>query len=256
VCSIYSYQELFGLKVIANTNFPRRALSEVFRAATDEIRGAIPTLVGLTPPGMTLLIHPYMDKDTGLMMLYDRPELMEELMDMLWQIDLVFLGAAADCGVDIYRIAVNGYEWLSPSLYESYMIPQARQVAQFAEYHGALSWVHTCGKLRDIASSEAYQRMGVGVVESLSSPPTGDVVDLAETRRDIGDSIVTRGGINCELFYAEDADDLRARTEYVLESTSGFRHIIGDTNPPFPPYPWRNIEALMEVVRSTQRSPA
>ncbi len=226
------------------------AVADALELTTHQVSGAFPTLVGMTPPAMTLLINPYTDKETGLMMLHDQPELLEELMECLWQIEEVFLGAAAKCGVDIYRVAVNGFEWLSPSLYEKYMIPQVRRVAGFAADRGALSWVHTCGKLKDIARSGTYDRMGVDVVESLSTPPTGDIDNVAETRRDIGGRIVTRGGINVELFYREDTSDLRDQVAYVLDSVAGYKHIIGDTNPPHPPYPWRSIEALVDAAES------
>jgi len=155
--------------------------------------------------------------------------------------------------VDIYGYAINGYEWLSPDLYERYMIPQARRINEIAAAQGRLSWIHTCGKMKRIAAGDAYGRMGVDIVESLSAPPSGDVDDLAETRRTIGPDITTRGAINCELMYSDDLAAVRERTAQVLEATRGFRHMVGDTNSSYPAYPWANIKAVIDVVREQGR---
>ena len=231
----------------------RRRMAEHFRAAKEPFGAALPTLVGMTPPAMTLMIQPYMHKEMAILTVFDQAPLMEHLMDCVWEVELQRLEAAAANDVDVYRIAINGFEWLSPDLYKRYMIPQTRRVAQFAAARGKLSWVHTCGKLKHIARMGAYQEMGVSVVESLSALPTGDIDDLAETRREIGQDIATRGGINNELFYGEAEAPLLAQAEHVMESTSGFRHMLGDTNPPAPPYSWERIEAVIAAVRTRNR---
>ncbi len=170
-------------------------------------------------------------------------------MACYWRMVQVWLEIAAENDIDIYNYAINGFEWLNPDLYERYMIPQAKRINEFAKAQGKLSWIHTCGKMRKIAEMEAYQRMEVDVVESLSSPPTGDIDDLVETRSDIGQDIVTRGGINCELFYDSDLEALRRQTHHVLDSVDGHAHAIGDTNPSYPSYPWENIQTVIDVVR-------
>ena len=99
----------------------------------------------------------------------------------------------------------------------------------------------------------AYARMKLDILESLSTPPTGDIKDFAKTRADIGHDIVTRGGINVEYFYGNDQDVLAKQAEYILDSCKGFKHMLGDTNPSYPPYPWRNIQTIVDLVRSTGR---
>jgi len=218
----------------------------------DAIGGRFPTDLHVLPSAMDLMSSLYMDQETAIFLIHDERDLMEELMDLHWQMSQVWLRLGAEHDVDICSYAVHGFEWLSPALYKRYMIPQARRINEFAASEGKLSWIHTCGKLRRIAEMSAYQEMKVDVVESLSMPPTGDIEDMATTRRDIGADIVTRGGINVELLY-QDPESVRERVEYVLDSTKGFRHIMGDTNDSCPPYPWRNIQAVVDAVRDRGR---
>ncbi|MHB9124589.1 MAG: uroporphyrinogen decarboxylase family protein [Armatimonadota bacterium] len=194
-----------------------------------------------------------MDQATAIYLLYDHSDALEELMDYHWKMTQVWQQLGVDNTLDSYTYAINGLEWLSPDLYERYMIPQARRINEFAAAHGKLSWIHTCGKLKNIAAKGAYQQMKVNVLESLSSPPTGDIDDLAETRKEIGSDIATRGGINVEYFYGEDREALLRQAEYVLDSTAGYRHMLGDTNPSYPAYPWENIQAVIDLVRSRGR---
>jgi hypothetical protein len=231
----------------------RRRVEETIRDARLQARDAFPNCMWVFCPAVELTSCYYMGQQTAIYALYDHRELMEELMALHWRTTEIWMEIGADTGIDIYGYAINGYEWLSPDLYERYMIPQAQQINAIAAAQGRLSWLHTCGKLKHIAAAGMYQRIGADIVESLSAPPSGDVDDLAETRRAIGPAVTTRGGINCELLYSDDPEDVRLRVEELLSSTRGFRHMVGDTNPSYPAYPWANIEATIEVVREQGR---
>ena len=239
-------------EVVSNPLVARRVEQNMTKAI-DEMNGLLPTFIHVFCPAMELMSSWYMDQEIAIFSICDHRSLMEELMDSHWRMTQVWLELAARNNVDIYNYTLNGLEWLSPDLYERYMIPQARCINEFATAQGKLSWVHTCGKKKKLAGDGAYQKMKVDVVESLSSPPTGDIDDLAQTRRDVGSEIATRGGINVELLYDDDLARLRKQTEYVLDSTAGFRHMPGDTNSSSPPYPWKNIETVIDVVRQRGR---
>jgi len=234
---------------VVNTPAVRRKVDARIKSAKAAVGDAFPTEIHVFCPAVDLIGSYYNAQQTGLFLVYDHRDLMEELMDCYWRMVQVWLEIAAANDLDIYNYAINGFEWLNPDLYERYLVPQAKRINEFAKAHGKLSWVHTCGKMKKIAKMEAYQRMAVDVVESLSSPPTGDIDDLAETRRDIGQDIVTRGGINCEFFYDRDLEALRRQTHHVLDSVEGYKHAVGDTNPSYPSYPWENTQTVIDVVR-------
>ena len=226
----------------------RQAVDDRIRTAKEEIRGAFPTAVHVFGAAVELMSSYYMDQATAIFTVSDSREMMEELMDCHWRMTQVWLEVMAKNDVDIYSYAINGFEWLSPDLYERYMIPQAQRINEFAAAHGGLSWLHTCGKLKKIAKMKTYQRMKVNVLESLSSPPTGDIDDLAQTRREIGSDIATRGGINEEFFYS-DIESLRKQADYVLDSTAGYRHMLGDTDQICPSASKENFQVVIDLVR-------
>ena len=238
--------------IVGNPEIRRKVSADLGRAMP-LAHGHFPTMLWPFCAAVELTCSFYMDQATAIYTIHDCSALMEELMQRHWEMTQVWLEVGVEHDVDIYGYAINGFEWLSPDLYERYMIPQARRLNELVAAHGKLSWLHTCGKMKRIAAMGAYQQMKVDVVESLSSPPTGDIDDLAETRRQIGPDIVTRGGINCELMYDSDLDALRCQTRHVLDSVEGYRHIIGDTNPSCPSYPWANIQTVIDEVRATGR---
>ena len=226
----------------------RRRVTQRMRDAEREGGGRFPTEIHVFCPTVELMSSYYMDQATAIYTLYDNRDVMEELFDLHWQTTQIWLECAADVDVDIYNYAINGLEWLSVDIYERYMIPQARRINQWADAHGKLSWIHTCGKKKGLIERDVYRRMGVKVVESLSAPPTGDLDDYAWARSRLGSHVTTRGGVNCELFYAEDPGALKARAHEVLDGCRGYRHMIGDTNGSTPPYKWAMIQALIDVV--------
>jgi len=217
------------------------------------LHGDMPSACHVFCAAVELMSSYYMDQQTAIYLLNDYQERMDALLELHTRATDVWMDALAGTGLDIYTFAINGYEWLSPDLYTRYMIPQALKITQRAAEQGALSWLHTCGKLKHIAAAQIYQQLGVDVLESLSSPPTGDIDDLAATRAAIGLDIVTRGGINVELLYADDAQLVRDRVEQVIAGVAGYPHMIGDTNGSDPPYPWANIQALLDVVKASGR---
>ena len=130
-----------------------------------------------------------------------------------------------------------------------------KPLLQWMDVHtrGMLSWIHTCGYMRKLISMGVYEAMGVDILETLSHPPTGDIDDLRWAREKLGQQITTRGGVNVELFYGADYGPLRERIRTALEKTRGYRHMIGDSNDSYPPYPRESILALAEEVQKTGR---
>lgn len=231
----------------------RQKVSKDIAARKDLIRNQFPTMLWPFVPAVELTSCYYMGQETAIYLLYDQRELMEELMDRHWEMTKVWLELGREHEIDIYGYAINGYEWLSPDIYERYMIPQAKRLNEVVAEQGKLSWLHTCGKMKKIAEAGIYQQIKVNVFESLSMPPTGDIENMRETRSQIGHNIATRGGINCELLYSDDLETLRKRTEYVLDSVEGYKHMIGDTNSSYPSYPWKNIQLVIDIVREHGR---
>lgn len=231
----------------------RKKVKKDYTAVKEQVKGQFPIMLWPFIPAVELTSCFYIDQVNAIYSLYDNQELMEELMDCHWQSTKAWLEMGDELNVDIYGYAINGYEWYSPDIYERYMVPQAKRMNDAIEAQGKLSWIHTCGKMKKIAEAGFYQQMNVDVLESLSMLPTGNIEDMREIRSLIGKEIVTRGGVNCELMYGDDLKMLRERTEYVLESVKEFKHMMGDTNPSYPSYPWEDMQTVIDVVRDSGR---
>jgi len=228
------------------------SVKESTQQGIDTLAGRIPAVCHVFGAAVELLSSYYVDQTNAIYLFYDYPDLYEELMEYHWKMTEAYLKQLVEMDLDIYTYAINGYEWMSEDLYTRFTIPQAAKINDVLRANDRISWLHTCGKLKRIAEAGMYQQAGVDVLESLSSLPTGDIDNLAKTRADIGHDIVTRGGMNLEWFY-ETPEDVKKHARYVIDSCSGYKNMIGDTDGPSPLYPWVNIQALIDAVRDTGR---
>ena len=204
-------------------------------------------------PAFSLTCALYMGPTTAFELLFDHKAQMEHLFEVQSQINNVLVECAAEAGADFLMHAINGLEIFSPTIYQEYFVPQARALHEKAHFHGLRGWVHTCGHMNKLIDMGVYESMNVDVLESLTPPPLGDLSDLKAGRAKVGKKIATRGAVGVDQFYSTDIDAIRNRVRYVLESTRGYRHMIGDTNDSFPPYPRENIMATVDEVRKSGR---
>jgi len=227
----------------------REKVTAKMRAEAAKWPGHVSLYSSVGVPAFALTCNLYMAPAAAFYFLADHPGLMERLFAAQAEMNALFVACAAEAGADFVMGAINGLELYSPAIYERYFVPQARELHERAHAHGMRAWVHTCGKMSRLVEMGIYAPMGVDVLESLSHPPLGDVDSLRETRAKIGDGIVTRGAVNVDLFYDTNPDHVRGRTRTVIEETRGYRHMIGDTNDSYPPYPRENILAMVDEVR-------
>ncbi len=223
------------------------------KSEADQWPDYVPLYLTIGVPAFSLTCNLYMATQTAFYLLADHPEFMERLFEAETLANTVVVECAARAGADFVLGAINGLEIFSPAIYQNYFVPQARHLHETAHRHGMRGWVHTCGHMNKLIDMGVYEPMAVDVLESLSHPPLGDVTDLNAARKKLGNKIVTRGGVNVGLFYETDLTKVRERTREVLKEVRGFRHMIGDTNHPFPPYRRDNILAMAEEVRKTGR---
>ena len=204
-------------------------------------------------PAFNLTSNLYVDPANAFYLLHDHTVEMERLFELEGQAAAVAVACAAEAGADIVRGAINGLELYSPQIYRKYFVPQARALHDEAHKHGLMSWVHTCGHMKKLIEMGIYEPMGVDILESLAAPPLGTVDDLKDARAKLGHHITTRGAVNVSDFYDRNLEHIRLRTRYVLEATRGYRHMVGDTNASFPPYPRDGLLAVVEEVRNSGR---
>jgi hypothetical protein len=205
---------------------------------------------GCWTPAFELTCTNYFMADAAIYMLYDHMPLFEELMELVWEKDRsMLLPAGIELGADIFQTAINGLEWYSPTLYEKYLIPQGRKLFDWVNERDRISWLHTCGKMNTLIDIGTYDTLRPTILESLSSPPVGDIKDLRAARMRLGHDIVTKGCINVEVMYGGSVSEVINAVNHILDCTEGYKHIIGDTNGHFSGDPPLNIRAIIDTVK-------
>ena len=225
-----------------------RAITARLSAEGERWPAEVPLVITAGAAAFGLTSNLFIDAATAFYLLADHTSEMERMFEAHEQAEAVWVRCAAAAGADFVRGAVNGLELFSPAIWEKYFVPELRRLFHVAHQIGLRCWIHTCGRMNKLIEMGAYNATGVDVVESLSHLPLGDVTDLRSARAILGEDIVTRGGINVNLFYETSLDEIRARTRSVVEETRGYRHMMGDTNDSYPPYPWENIHAMMDEL--------
>jgi hypothetical protein len=250
--SAFGYFLERAVETIVENPHVRETITAKLRANVRKYAGNHLTSVIIGIPAFELLSNLFTAAEAGLFFLVDHTVFMEHLFEICIRTSLVWVECAAAAGADFVFHAINGLELFSPRIYQRYFVPQARALHDLVHSHGMHAWVHTCGRMNQLIDMGIYEPMGVNVLESLSHPPLGDVADLGTARRKLGSDIVTRGAVNVGLFYG-DISQICARVKEVQEATRGYRHMIGDTNDSFPPYPRDNVLALIDEVRDSGR---
>lgn len=202
----------------------------------------------LGAPTFELTSNLYIDPTLAFYLLADHPSKMERMFEVQESVSPLWVRCLAEAGADFVLHALNGLEIFSPTIYEKYFVPQTRRLHDAAHALGLRTWVHTCGFMNRLIDMGIYEEMRVDVQESFSHPPLGDVADLRATRAKLGPGIVTRGAVNVDLFYDSDLQNIRDRVHQVVADTRGYRHMMGDTNDSFPPYPRENILAVVDEL--------
>lgn len=240
-----------AVEIVLTSNQLRERTINRFKEAPAGYPRDFPRVASIGIPAFDLLSNRFTSAEAGLFLLSDNRSVFEHFF-AIWQDMLpVWIKWAAEAGAHFVRHAINGLELYSPDIYKRYFVPQTQELHKLVHEHQMRSWIHTCGWMRQLIDMDIYRAMDVDVLESLSHPPLGDVADLIQARKKLGPNIVTRGGINVELFYEQDLQKLRRRIRDVVVSTRGYMHMIGDTNGSYPPYPRENILTLIDEIRRT-----
>ncbi len=84
--------------------------------------------------------------DSALMLdFYDRPEWVEELLELAVEIEIAFASAQVAAGADIIGLGDAIASTLSPRMYETFALPYERRIFEAVHAQGALARLHICG---------------------------------------------------------------------------------------------------------------
>lgn len=195
------------------------------------------------------LFHDYLGWSEGLMLLYEQPDLIGEMLELLEsKLQALAEQVAALPGVVVLAPDNLDGQFTSPRAFQQYLAASYRRTADLLHARGKQLWVHVGGPVGRLVGPLAES--GVDAVEGVAGPPQGDL-SLAETRKVAGKELLLWGGIPQDaLLDTTDEDGFRAAVaEAVAEARDDPAVILGvaDRVPVDAALP--RLRALAELIR-------
>ena len=189
--------------------------------------------------------------EDGLMALLTNPEETQRLLETCTKWSVALAAAQVRRGAHAIKISspFAGSGFLSPDMYEQYIIPAERQIAEGVKREGGFTYTHTCGAIGD--RLELIMQCGVSGIECLDPPPLGNV-DLADAVERCNGKIFIKGNMDpVNTLLRGNKEKVNQDVTQILEtaghSLGGF--ILSSACSVAPPAPPDNIKRAVEICR-------
>ncbi len=126
---------------------------------------------------------------------HDHPDLMAELMDLCEEQCLRTAEMVIDAGPDFFMLGASGlWTMNSPEIFRRFSLPTIRKVTRWCKEAGLPSFLHSCGRQRDMIEILAKET-DLDVVNTLEPPPMGDC-DLRDLKQRFGHKLALMGNLH------------------------------------------------------------
>ena len=182
----------------------------------------------------------------------DTPAWVHRLLEVLLAKKLRFIEESLD-GARFDLIETGGGAGsstvISPAMHEEFCLPYARRVHNACHAVGQKVTYHTCGGMMPLLDLIAAN--GCDASETLSPPGVGgDVTDLAEIKRRIGDQVALIGGMNqFQVLKQGTPEDVRAEVHRLFEAAGPGGGYICSACDHFFEAPPENLKAFADAGR-------
>ena len=171
------------------------------------------------------------------------------LCDRILALNLAMCRAVIAAGADFIFLGGPGKELMSPLLYETFIIPDSEKISATVHEAGGMVYAHICSPVQPFLDMGYYGRMGIDLFETLSPPPVGNVMSLADARRQLPDTMCTRGNIGLDVLLKGGIAEVKQATLDVISETTGFKHIVAASDYLFYDIPIENARAVVQTVQ-------
>jgi len=168
----------------------------------------------------------------------------------LHKLEQTLMIAALESGANMIRFCVEGRERYTREMFERDVLPMLHEDVALVHQHGAFSYIHTCGHMRDQLNWGYLNQLKPHLVESFSELPEGDVEDLKRARDMVDPAICTRGNVSLTLLRLGTPAEVERATRKTIEAVRGFRHIVSGTDAVFAGTPLENVKAMVAAVKT------
>ncbi|HYK87516.1 MAG TPA: uroporphyrinogen decarboxylase family protein [Acidobacteriota bacterium] len=150
---------------------------------------------------------------------YDDPLFIRNLFEFVLQLALRFGKAQADAGADLIGIGDPAASLVGPQIYEEYVWPCEKRLADGLHAAGVRARLHICGNTSRIL--EGMGRLGCDIVDIDSAVP------LWEARRKMGPEQILLGGIDPVRILQNGSQEDVAAAVAECHRQAGPRYIVG-----------------------------
>ena len=188
--------------------------------------------------------------EEGLVAILDDPERSLQVLDRVAEWSIALAVAQVRRGAAAIKVSspFAGSAFLSPEMYEQFILPFESRLAKAVIAEGAPIYTHTCGAIGD--RLDLLARAGVSGIECLDPPPLGDV-EIAEAVKLLKGRIFIKGNVDpVNTLLRGDAEKVRRDVTKVLEAAremDGF--ILSSACSVAPPAPPDNLKRMVEACR-------
>lgn len=133
--------------------------------------------------------------ENALFHLMEDPGKAHALLDRLTGASIAWAVAQARHGADAVLIssAFAGGPFLSRAMYQEFVLPYERRVADAVKAAGVPVYTHTCGRIGD--RLDLMLETGTGGIDTLDPPPLGNT-DLAGAKAQVGGQVFLKGNMD------------------------------------------------------------
>jgi uroporphyrinogen-III decarboxylase len=189
--------------------------------------------------------------EEGLMLMLDNPEGTLRLLDKTTQWSVALAVAQVRRGAHAIKISspFAGMGFLAPAMYEEFIIPFERRIAQAVKAEGAFVYTHTCGAIGDRLNLMVQAE--VSGIECLDPPPLGNV-NLRDAVEQLNGRIFIKGNVDpVNTLLRGDAEKVRRDVTEILETAGHVMHgfILSSACSVAPPVKPDNMKLMVDICR-------
>jgi uroporphyrinogen-III decarboxylase len=211
---------------------------------------AIGILIPRAKTAFQSLVEHHVGTEELVYALYDYPDTVEALISAMVENDLKAAEMAADSAYTYFITwEDSSTQNYSPALYDRYIAPEISRFCGILDLREKRYAQHACGHVRDLLKS--MREGGVKAVESLSSPPTGNV-GIREARELLGSSVGIIGGIEPTAFLNLSMEELEPYVEQVISDASGGPFVLGNSDSCPPGVSVEKFKLVSRIAKRTR----
>jgi len=221
-------------------------LLECLRIAVRELGRDI--LIGAYIEGSIHAIDTVTDYEAFSADLYERPEEMHAQARAMSDGAIARGRAIREAGADFVNlvsdVAFNGGPFISPAMFDTFVIPYMHRHIPALKAEGLIVIQHSDGNLMPIL--DAWISPGMHMLHSLD-PMAG--MDMAEVKRRTSGTVALMGNVQCNLLQDGPEEAIRASARYALQhGAPGGGYVFSSSNTIFPGMPLRHYAVMLEEL--------